>query len=98
MKALIRRLHQLERQLAPQPAAVSSLSLSLAAVIRERRRRRCEASGEPFEEMPSPRVPRHQENVYRSQRRCEWAGNCESLIDVRKHSQKRRDLATDNTT
>jgi hypothetical protein len=57
MKALIRRLHQLERQLAPQPAAVSSLSLSLAAVIRERRRRRCEASGERFEEMPPPCVP-----------------------------------------
>jgi hypothetical protein len=54
MKAVIRRLHQLERQLAPQPAAVSSLSLSLAAVIRERRRRRCEASGEPLEELPVP--------------------------------------------
>jgi hypothetical protein len=52
MKAVIRRLHQLERRLAPQAEAESSLSLSLATVIRERRRRRCEASGEPFEEMP----------------------------------------------
>ena len=57
MKAVIRRLHQLERRLAPQTVAESPLSQSLAAVIRERRRRRCEASGEPFEEMPPLCVP-----------------------------------------
>src|SRR5258708_28080921 len=57
MKAVIRRLHQLERRLAPQAEAESSLSQSLAAVIRERRRRRCEANGEPFEELPPLCVP-----------------------------------------
>jgi hypothetical protein len=57
MKAVIRRLHQLERRLAPQTQAGFFVSLSLAAAIRERRRRRCEASGEPFEKMPPPCVP-----------------------------------------
>jgi hypothetical protein len=52
MKAVIRRLHQLERRLALHPEAESFLSLSLATIIRERRRRRCDANGEPFEEMP----------------------------------------------
>ena len=54
MKAVIRRLHQLEGRLAPKVEARASLSLSLAILIRERRRRRCEASGEPFEELPAP--------------------------------------------
>ena len=54
MKAVVRRLRQLERRLAPQTEAPYSRSLSLAMVIRERRRRRCEASGEPFEELPAP--------------------------------------------
>ena len=57
MKAVIRRLHQLEGRLAPKVEARASLSLSLATLIRERRRRRCEARGEPFEEMPPPCVP-----------------------------------------
>ena len=52
MKGVTRRLHQLERRLAPQQEVGSSQSLSVALVIRERRRRRCEASGEPFEELP----------------------------------------------
>ena len=54
MKAVVRRLHQLERRLAPQTDAEYSRSLSLAMVLRERRRRRCEARGEPFEELPAP--------------------------------------------
>jgi hypothetical protein len=57
MKAVIRRLHQLEGRLAPKVEARASLFLSLAILIRERRRRRCEASGEPFEEMPPPCLP-----------------------------------------
>jgi hypothetical protein len=52
MKAVIRRLHQLERQLAPETKAGLFASLSVATLIRERRRRRCEASAEPFEELP----------------------------------------------
>jgi hypothetical protein len=45
---------QLERRLAPQTGAEHSRSLSLAMVLRERRRRRCEASGEPSEELSAP--------------------------------------------
>jgi hypothetical protein len=56
MKAVIRRLHQLERRLAPQADAKSDESLRLAMLIRERRRRRCEANGEPFEELPLPSI------------------------------------------
>ena len=52
MKAVIRRLHQLERRLAPQTKAGFFVSLSAATIIRERRRRRCEATEEPFEELP----------------------------------------------
>ena len=51
-RAVIRRLHQLERWLATQTQVEAFQSLSVAAVVRERRRRRCEASGEPFEESP----------------------------------------------
>jgi hypothetical protein len=47
MKAVIRRLHQLERRLAPHATAES-----VAIMIRERRRHRLEANGEPFEELP----------------------------------------------
>ena len=54
MKAVVRRLRQLERGLAPQTEAGYCRSLSLAMVIRERRRLRYEASGEPFEELPAP--------------------------------------------
>ena len=57
MKAFIRRLDKLERRLAPQTKAGFFVSLSAATIIRERRRRRCEASGEPFEEMPPLCVP-----------------------------------------
>jgi Phage integrase family len=52
IKAVIRRLHQLERRHAPQTEAGLFASLNAATIIRERRRCRCEASGEPFEEMP----------------------------------------------
>jgi hypothetical protein len=57
MKSVIRRLHQLERRLAPQTQVEAFQSLSVALVIRERRRRRCEASGEPFEELPPLPMP-----------------------------------------
>ena len=53
MKAMMRRLRQLERRLAPQTEPEYSRSLSLAMVIRERRWRHCETSGEPFEEFPA---------------------------------------------
>ena len=56
MRPVIRRLHQIERRLAPQVDAESDGSLRLAILIRERRRRRLEASGEPFEELPSLQV------------------------------------------
>src|SRR5262245_20956935 len=52
MKAVIRRLRQIERRLAPQIDAESDESLRLAILLRERRRHRLEASGEPFEELP----------------------------------------------
>jgi hypothetical protein len=57
MKTVIRRLHQLEGLLAPKVEPRACLSLSLATLIRERRRRRCEASGEAFEELPQPCAP-----------------------------------------
>ena len=52
MKAVTRRLQQLERRLAPQTQVEAFQSLSVAMVLHERRRRRCEANGEPFEELP----------------------------------------------
>jgi hypothetical protein len=52
MKSVIRRLHQLERRLAPQADAQADQSLRVASVIRERHRRRLEANGEPLEELP----------------------------------------------
>jgi hypothetical protein len=50
MKALKRRIRRLEQRLAPQPA---SKGPSAVDILRERRRRRLEAAGQPFEE-PAP--------------------------------------------
>ncbi len=49
MKAIDRRLRWLEERLAPQENEEAG---RLVALLRERRRRRAEASGEPFEERP----------------------------------------------
>jgi hypothetical protein len=50
MKALKRRIRRLEQRLAPQPA---SKGPSAVDILRERRRRRLEAAGQPIEE-PAP--------------------------------------------
>jgi hypothetical protein len=47
MRAVIRRLHRLEEMLVPQ---VDPAEQSLADLLRERRRRRLEASGQSVEE------------------------------------------------
>ena len=52
MRAIVSRLHRLENELVPQPNPKDQL---LADLLRDRRRRRLEASGQPFEE-PPPRV------------------------------------------
>ena len=49
MKAIDRRLRRLQERFAPQE---NEEVRSLVALLRERRRRRLEASGEPFEEGP----------------------------------------------
>jgi predicted RNase H-like nuclease (RuvC/YqgF family) len=49
MKAIDRRLRRLEERLAPQE---NEEVRRLVAQLRERRRRRAEASGEPFEIRP----------------------------------------------
>ena len=49
MKAFDRRLRRLEESFAPQENEEVG---RLVALLRERRRRRLEASGEPFEEGP----------------------------------------------
>jgi hypothetical protein len=48
MKAMIRRLRLLEERLVPQ---VDLASQRLADLLRDRRRRRLEASGQPFEDL-----------------------------------------------
>jgi hypothetical protein len=53
MKAIIRRLHQLEKRCVPH---VDLASQRLAHPIRDRRRRRLEAGGQPFEDLVQERV------------------------------------------
>lgn len=48
MRAVVRRLQRLEERFAPQ---VDLASQRLADLLRERRWRRLEASGEPFDEL-----------------------------------------------
>src|SRR5258706_9058110 len=49
MKAILTRIRRVEHKLVP---AEGSLTQSVAHVLRGRRRRRCEATGERFEELP----------------------------------------------
>jgi len=49
MKAMIRRLRRIEARLAPKADVASERA---AELIRERRRRRLEATGQPYEELP----------------------------------------------
>jgi len=49
MKAIIRRLRRLETRVVPETFYVN---LSIADVLRERYRRRMEASGQPYVEPP----------------------------------------------
>ncbi len=49
MKAILIRIRPMEQRLVP---AEDSKSQRVADLLRERRRRRSEASGEPFEELP----------------------------------------------
>ena len=90
MKAVVRRLRQLERRLAPQIGAEYSRSLSLAMVVRERRRRRCEASGEPFEELPPLQVSL-------APGRCLSCAETLRLARQRAHASSAQ-IATDNTS
>jgi hypothetical protein len=53
MKAIDRRLRRLEASLAPQE---NEEVRSLVTLLRERRRRRLEESGEPCESRPSERL------------------------------------------
>jgi hypothetical protein len=53
MKAIDRRLRRLQERFAPQE---DEEVRSLVTLLRERRRRRLEASGEPFEEGPCERL------------------------------------------
>jgi hypothetical protein len=46
---MFRRLRRLEERMAPKPDAVSQRT---AELIRERRRRRLDAAGQPYEELP----------------------------------------------
>jgi hypothetical protein len=55
MKTIIRRLCRLEETLAPQAA---DEEVRIANLLRERRRRRLEASGLPYEERPVEPYPR----------------------------------------
>jgi hypothetical protein len=49
VKTIVKRLCRLEERLVP---AIDHESFRLANMIRDRRRRRLEASGQPFEDMP----------------------------------------------
>jgi len=53
MKAILRRVGRLEQRYVPK---LDLASQSVADIIRERRRRRLEASGEPFEDWPPASV------------------------------------------
>ena len=53
MKAVIRRLRRLEEKFVPQEDQETQ---RVADLLRERRRRRLEANGEPFEDEPRERA------------------------------------------
>jgi hypothetical protein len=54
VRAVIRRLHRLEERMTPRPNLASQRA---AKILRERRRRRSEASGQLFEDLPPEPVP-----------------------------------------
>ena len=63
MKAILTRIRRMEQRLVP---AEETESQRIANVLWERRRRHCEATGEPFEEMPpvpTPFTPRKRLSV-----------------------------------
>jgi hypothetical protein len=62
MKAIDRRLRRLEESFAPQE---NEEVRSLVALLRERRRRRLEASGEPLEVRRFEALTDDQEGLYR---------------------------------
>jgi len=78
MKAIDRRLRRLQERFAPQE---NEEVRSLVTLLRERRRRRLEASGEPFEVRPCGRFTDDQDRplsvveVLRMGRRCLVAPN-----------------------
>ena len=77
MKAIDRRLRRLEESFAPEE---NEQGESLADLIRERRRRRLEASGEPLEDRPCEVIydedrPLSVADILRSGRRCTAAPN-----------------------
>jgi hypothetical protein len=49
MKVMFRRLRRLEERMAPKPDIATQRA---AELIRERRRQRLEAAGQPYEELP----------------------------------------------
>ena len=73
MKAIDRRLRRLQERFAPQE---NEEVRSLVTLLRERRRRRLEASGEPFESRPCERLTDDQirhlsvADILRRGRRC----------------------------
>ena len=52
MKTILVRLNHIEQSLAPKPTAQDRRMAELAELLRERRRRRLEAAGLPFQEPP----------------------------------------------
>ena len=52
MRAILRWLARIEQNLAPKPTARDRRMAELAELIRDRRRRRLEAAGLPFQEPP----------------------------------------------
>jgi hypothetical protein len=53
MRTIIRRVAKLEDRIAPKPTAQDRRSAEIAEMLRERRRRYLEASGQPFHETQS---------------------------------------------
>jgi hypothetical protein len=81
MKAIDRRLRRLQDRFAPE---VREEDFRLVKLLRERRRRRLEASGEPFEELPP--------------KNCDRSG-LQSISEIlRSRYARRLEIATDITS
>jgi hypothetical protein len=83
MKAVITRLRRLERGLGPQSVHESE---RLAGIIRERRRRHMEASGQPFVDLPREGSPVIQPDGCRLRRPC---GSGDAALAGRGRSRRR---------